>query len=363
MSNQPSDAAATAPDHRPLTAGQKFRILHTEWSDGWGGQERRIHAEMLGMRARGHTAILAARPGSELATRSLANGMQVRLLPFRGKFDLKTIYGLYRLIRDEKIDIVNTHSGIDSWVAGMAARLADVCLVRTRHLNLPLKRSWHNFVHFLPHKVVTCGQAMLENLRDNYDFPAEQLASIPTGIDFSVFRPKIGRAAARTALGLKDTTFTVLMAAVIRAVKRHEVAILAFAEFHRQAPDSLLLLAGEGPMRAQIEAQCAQLGIGHAVRFLGHREDIPDLMAASDAMILTSRSEGVPQVITQALGIGLPVVASAVGGIPELVLDGKTGLLTKPEDFHGVAAALLRLSTSAELRESLIKAEIGRAHV
>ncbi|WP_301103226.1 glycosyltransferase family 4 protein [Propionivibrio sp.] len=351
-----STFAASAP--RPLT------ILHTEWSDGWGGQERRIYSEMQGMRERGHRVLLATRPGCILANRAEDVGLPVSYFPFSGKFDLHTVLRLRRFILEAGVDIVNTHSGIDSWVGGMAARLAGVSLVRTRHLNLPLKRSWHNFVHFLPHRIVTCGQSMLENLRDNERFPAVQLTSIPTGIDFTQFRPHRERAEVRAEFVLSDagvqTPFIVLMVAVIRAVKRHEVAIDAFASFHRQHPDSLLLLAGEGPMHAQVEAMCAARGIADAVRFLGHREDIPDLMSAADALILTSRSEGVPQVVTQALGLGLPVIATAVGGVPELVINDRTGLLVPPENPTATAAALCRLYDDAPLRERLSTA--GRAH-
>ena len=343
---------------RPLT------ILHTEWSDGWGGQERRIFSEMQGMRERGYRILLATRSGCTLAQKAGEIGLPVSLFAFSGKFDLTTVMQLRRLIREQNIDIVSTHSGIDSWVGGMAARLAGVRLVRTRHLNLPLKRSWHNFVHFLPHRIVTCGQATLESLRDEQGFPPAQLASIPTGIDFRQFCPCRTREAVRAELGLSDssaqTCFIVLMAAVIRAVKRHEVAIDAFAAFHHEHPDTLLLLAGEGPMRAQVELMCAQRGVADAVRFLGHREDIPDLMAAADVLILTSRSEGVPQVVTQAMGLGLPVIATAVGGVPELVIDGKTGLLVAPEQAQRVATALCRLYDDENLREQLSMA--GREH-
>jgi glycosyltransferase involved in cell wall biosynthesis len=339
-------------------------ILHTEWSDGWGGQERRILSEMQGMHERGHRVLLATRSGCLLAKKASDIGLPVTFFAFSGKFDLLTVMRLRSLIRKQGVDIVSTHSGIDSWVGGMAARLAGVSLVRTRHLNLPLKRSWHNFVHFLPHRIVTCGQATLKNLREEQGFPAAQLTSIPTGIDFRQFTPRRTRLEVRAELGLSDTSgqsgFVVLMAAVIRAVKRHEVAIDAFASFHRKHPDSVLLLAGEGPMRAQVEAMCAARGICDAVRFLGHREDIPDLMSASDALILTSRSEGVPQVVTQALGLGLPVIATAVGGVPELVIDGQTGLLVAAEDPAATATALCRLYDEAPLRERLSIA--GRVH-
>ena len=137
----------------------KYRILHTEWSDGWGGQERRIVSEMAGMRARGHRLWLATRSRCVIAGKAREAGIDVVELPFAGKADLRTILPLARLIRREGIEIVSTHSGIDSWVGAFAARLGGARLVRTRHLNLPLHRSWHNFVHAMADRIVTCGRS------------------------------------------------------------------------------------------------------------------------------------------------------------------------------------------------------------
>lgn len=320
-----------------------FCILHTEWSDGWGGQERRIHAEMLGMQRRGHKVLLATRPSCILARQAAADGIPVEYVDFSGKFHLPSILRLKAIIDREGIQIVNTHSGIDSWVGALAARLAGAKLVRTRHLNLPLHRRWYNFVHFMAHRIVTCGQAMRSYLIEKHGFPPAQLASIPTGIDFSRFAPARTRDVMRAELGLSPSCFVVLMVAVIRGVKRHEVAIRAFAELLRHQPDAVLLLAGEGPMQVDMERLSSELGVAGKIQFLGQRSDIPDLLQAADAVLLTSRSEGVPQAITQALGLGKPVVATAVGGVPELVIDEQTGLLVPSERPDLTAQALLRL--------------------
>lgn len=332
---------------------EKFTILHTEWSDGWGGQERRIFTEMLGMRQRGHRLILAARPTCALARQAAAAGIPVEFVPFAGKFHWPSIAQLRRLIQREGVQVVNTHSGIDSWVGAFAARLAGVKLVRTRHLNLPLHRTWYNFVHFMAHRIVTCGEAMRRTLIETHGFPPEQLVSIPTGIDFSTFVPKRERAAVRAELGIAPEAFMVLMAAVIRGVKRHEVAIRAFAQFRQARPDAKLVLAGDGPMRIDMERLCAELKVTDAVLFLGHRDDVPDLMQAADALVLTSDSEGVPQAVTQALGLGVPVVATAVGGVPELVIDGQTGLLAPKERPDCVAEGLARLAADPALAARL----------
>lgn len=336
----------------------RLNILHTEWSDGWGGQEQRVFSEMCGMAARGHHLVLACRETARLRKALEDSQVQVEVLPFRGKLDMASIAPLIRIIRQRHIDIVNTHSGIDSWTGGLAARWCGVKLVRTRHLNLPLKRNWLNFVHYLPQRVVTCGEAMRQNLLQA-GFPPGQVVSIPTGIDFDRFRPDRERDAVRQDLALPDQAFVILMVGVIRGIKRHEVALRAFAQVYRKNPAAVLVLAGEGPMRVDMERLARELGIEDAVRFLGHRSDVPNLLEAADCLLLTSRSEGVPQAIAQAMGAALPVVATAVGGVPELVHDGETGLLVAAENVDGVASALLRLLGDPELAGRLGAAARG----
>lgn len=339
---------------------RQLTVLHTEWSDGWGGQERRVLSEMVGMRERGYRQLLACRSNSVIGQEAKAKGISVVNLPFAGKFDIASIRGLVRLIRAEGIDLVSTHSGIDSWVGAIAARWAGVLVVRTRHLNLPLKRNLLNFVHYLPHAVVTCGEVMRQNLVER-GFPPSDVVSIPTGIDFDSFRSPLTREQARSKFELRQDSFAVVMVGIIRGVKRHEVALRAFEQFRRTHPQARLLLAGDGPMSSDMQRLADELSLAEAISFLGHRDDVPDLLAAADCFLLSSRSEGVPQAITQALGCGLAVVATAVGGVPELVIDGRTGLLVAAESPPQMAAALGRVADDETLARALGQA--GRAHV
>lgn len=346
-----------------------MRILHTEWSDGWGGQERRILSEAQGLAARGHQLWIATRPQCRLIEEARRCGVPVLEVPIRGRFDARSIGRLARLMRELRVQVVNTHSGIDTWAGSLAARLARVpVLVRTRHLDLPLRRHWLNFVHYLPDAVISCGEHMRSHLIQS-GFPAPIVTSIPTGVDFSRFssmwmRPELHgeiRGKLRRDLDLPQDAFLVLMVGVIRGVKRHEIALRALHLLRGRIPQAHLALAGEGPMRIDMERLAAQLGIEAAVRFLGQREDVPDLMQAADALLLTSRSEGVPQAVTQAMGMGLPVVATAVGGVPELINDGDTGLLIPPEDPEAAALALARLHSEPDLAERLAGKACERA--
>lgn len=338
-----------------------MRILHTEWSDGWGGQERRIMSDLVGMAGRGHRVFLVTRPRCRIGEEARGAGIQVLHLPMRNNLDLASVARLASILRKERIEIVNTHSGVDSWIGGLAAKLAGTpVLVRTRHLHLPLKRSWLNFVHYLPDRIIACGESMRNFLVRECAFPDGTVVSIPTGIDFSRLVPGRSRAQVRADLALPRDAFVVLMVGIIRGVKRHEVALRAIAQLAARIGSPYLVLAGDGPMTETMKQLAGDLGIAERVKFLGHRSDVADLLGAADCLLLTSRSEGVPQAVTQALGAGLPVVATAVGGVPELVHDRRTGLLVAPEDVAAVADALEYLFRHPEAAEEL--AQHGREH-
>ncbi len=229
------------------------------------------------MRRRGHRPILACRPTCWLGKVAREHGIPVHELPFSGKFHIASIRALVAIIRHERVEVVSTHSGIDSWAGGIAARWAGVRLVRTRHLNLPLKRHPWNFVHYLPHAIVSCGEVIRNGLLAS-GFPDDLVTSIPTGIDFSDFRPVRERDGVRASLHIDAGTFVMLSVGVIRKVKRHDIALRAFAAFREQLPESLLLVAGDGPKLGDMQRLADELKIADSVRFLGHRDDIPDLM-------------------------------------------------------------------------------------
>lgn len=314
----------------------------------------------MGMLKRGHRVTIATGSDCWIAAEARRLGIAVEICPMRGKADLTAIRALIRFCRREKVDILHAHSGIDSWVGGIAAKFAGVPAVRTRHLFLPLKYNPINFVHYLFDRFFALGETMRTMLVKECGFPPEKVINIPTGIDFSSFSPRYTKQEIRSTLQINNAVFVVLTVAVIRGVKRHDVALKAFKILHEKIPDSLYLIAGEGPMRSDMERLASELGIQDSVRFLGHRTDVADLIEAADVMLLTSRSEAQSQALTQSIGLGLPVVATAVGGVAEVVLHEKTGLLVPPDDPDDAASALLRIAEDPTLARSL--GERGKAH-
>jgi glycosyltransferase involved in cell wall biosynthesis len=180
-------------------------------------------------------------------------------------------------------------------------------------------------------------------LIDQLHFPAAKVHVIPNGIDVERFRLEGNRQAARTALGLTPTTPTIGIVAALRPEKNHELLLRAVQTVQKRVPEAVLLIVGDGPERARLEALSAELGIARSVRFLGTRSDIPQVLSALDVFVLTSRIEANPVSILEAMATGLPVVAPNVGSISESVNEGVTGYLTEPNLVEPVASRLIEL--------------------
>ena len=355
----------TSPAVQPVAeAHETYSVIHTEWSDGWGGQEHRIVTEMAAMQARGHRLLLATRASAKIAVKARALGIPVVELPFRNRLDLGTVLALRALVKRDGYQFIHTHSSIDTWLGGIAAKLSGARFVRTRHLNIPMQSSRFNIHGHYDH-LITCGEVMRQCLIEDYGFRPEALSSIPTGVDFAGFTPSKTREQMRAELGIAADSFLVLMVGVVRGVKRYDVAIRGFAKLLAELPNARLVIAGDGPMFSDMKALCSELGIQDAVLWLGHRQDVPNLMNAADTVLLTSRSEGVPQALTQALGLGLPCVATRVGGVPEIIQHEQSGLLVPSGGFDEVAAALLRIYRNRDWALALGRRgqEFIRAHL
>ena len=160
-----------------------MKVLHTEWSDGWGGQEIRIISEMKALRKNGVELCLATRAHSTIKQKALEEGFEVFEIPFKGNFDFVSIYKLSQIIKREHIDIVNTHSGKDTWVGGIAAKLSGAKFIRTRHLSNPINPSRTNFINELADYIITTGESVKESMIKNNRINSDRIISIPTGED------------------------------------------------------------------------------------------------------------------------------------------------------------------------------------
>lgn len=335
-----------------------MKILHTEWSDGWGGQEIRILADAMVLTGMGHEVTLLVCPGGGLNRNAREQGLPVIEMRIRHAYDLGALGRLAALFRREKYDVVNTHSSVDSWVAGAAAKITGVpVLVRTRHLSVPVSKNPFNVVYRWPDAIVTTAEMIRRRMIVDNGVRPERIVSIPTGIDLGKFDPGLDPGDLGRELALAPEHRVVTMVAVLRSWKRHEIFLEAAARLIPERPELRFLVVGDGPGRNRVSNKIKDLGIEDQVVMTGYRTDIPRILALTEVCALTSESsEGVPQSVLQYQAMAKPVVACSAGGIPEVVQDGQTGLLCPINDSQAVAAALGRILDDRELA-----ARLGRA--
>jgi len=347
-----------------MSAGS-LHIVHTESSCGWGGQEIRVLTEAAGFLARGHRVELLTPPEAEIFTAARSRGIPVHPLPIERK-SLTGLAAMRRWLGAHGLaaDVCNSHSSTDSWLVALARTTLSGAppLVRTRHVSSPVSRNRTTYWLYqrASAHVVTAGEALRQQLHRDNGFALESMTSVPTGIDLARFRPAEPRAA-REALGLPQRP-TLVIVATLRNWKGHTYLLEAFASLRARLPDWQLVIVGDGPQRQNLERAVGQLGLEHAARLVGRRDDVPTWLNAAELFALPSYGEeGVPQAIMQAMACGLAVVSTPIGAIPEAVLDETTGLLVPPRDASALAQALERLMADAPLRERLAAAGLARA--
>lgn len=345
--------------HPPL-----FSLLHTEWSNGWGGQEIRILAECKAFRERGIDVIIATQPDATLLTKAREAGLTVIPVCMHKALNIGAVLQLAKIIRVNQIDIVHTHSSVDHRLAGIAARLTGRPIVRSRHLSTPIKRSPLSKALYtkLADKVITSGQFIRKAMIERNGMAPNHIVSIPAGINIDQFSLERNLPDIRINFGIKDNDFVVGIVGVLRSWKGHADLIHAAVLAKQHIPHLKLLIVGEGPQRPTIEQLIDETRSHDFVYLAGHQADPAPFMKAMDVVTLPSyANEATSQVLPQAMAMFRPVISTDIGGLPEVIIHEKTGLLVPPRSPEKLANAIIRLYETPALRSTL--ATQGRQHV
>jgi len=285
---------------------------------------------------------------------------KIIFLKRKNVYDLRVIFDLYRLIRKERYNIVHTYLFGFHYLAAIPAKIAGVPVVISSRRELATWKKWQhhlleNLGNIFTDKMVACSNAVREFSLDTENLTSDKIVTIYNGIDLKQFYPHQKNIRILEELGLDEKDKIVGMVANFSSVKDHKTLFKAIAEVKKTFPQVKCLLIGDGPLREELKVKSEELKVKSNIIFLGRRDDIPELLSIMDVFILTSLSEGFPNVVLEAMACGLPVVATNTGGIPEAVIDEKSGVLVKPRDYQAIADTVVRLLENCGITKDMGK--------
>jgi glycosyltransferase involved in cell wall biosynthesis len=325
--------------------------------------------------------LIVGRPGpdeGDMGYLATQKGIDPLIIPELGRElsplgDLRTTVKLARILRRDKPDIVETHTAKAGAVGRLAAQLVGVPLIiHVFHGHVfhgyfgPLKSEM--FVNVeralarITDRIITVSPAQRRDIADVYRIaPPERVLTVPLGLGLEPFRTAKQTCHGRFRASLRVPTEALLIGFVGRltAVKNPSLFVEAAEHVVQQFPQTRFVFVGDGELRLVLEEQIDALGLAQHVIFAGWQVDMPAVYADLDLLALTSLNEGTPVTVIEALATGIPVVATSVGGVPDVLKDQETGVLIPPGDPEGLAQAIIELLRVPEHAEALARAGQG----
>jgi len=337
--------------------------LHIDTARTWRGGQNQVLVTVLGMRSAGHRAMLVAHPGGELRERA-KEGLELLPLAPRTEMDLSAAWRLSRAIKTLKPDIVHAHDPHGVAMAALALSMSTqpkrAPLIAARRVDFRLKRNALSRWKYDQVDCFICASDAIRRMLVSDGVPDARTVTVHEGID-------LGRVAAAPRAPLHEELWLphgspiVGNVAALVAHKGQRHLVEAAALVVRQVPDARFVIAGEGELRAALEHQIKHLGLEKHVVLAGFRPDILSLHKAFDVFVMSSVTEGLGTSLLDAMACGKPVVATAAGGIPEVVSAGQTGFLVPPRDHRAMAEAIVTLLRDEGLRRRMGDAGLSLA--
>ncbi len=337
----------------------RLNVTHVLLSLDVGGLERNVvnqvrEGEKLGQRV---SVVCLERPGT-LAPRAESLGARVLCLEKRPGFRPGLIGRMRTALRELRPDVVHTHQIGPLFYTGPAARsLRTPLLVHTEHGKVdyarPRTRWLGRVAGWFVDRFYCLSDDMAEAVRARRLVRRDKVRVIQNGIDLACYQGPRDGAAVRRSLGIPDGAPVIGTVGRLHEIKRQDVLIRAFARVREARADAHLLLVGDGPLRGELADLARQLGLSACTHFAGYQEWTPPYLHAMTCFALPSRSEGMPQSVLEASVAGIPVLASRVGGLPEVIEHGRTGLLFAVGDVEALAAGLCDVLNAPALARSL----------
>jgi len=311
----------------------------------WRGGQRQSFILARELRKKGYPITFVVQPESPLHHKAAEAGLNVLPLRIKSEMHFGAVFRLALAMKREGCLLAHFHDAHAVAVGGRAAKRTDVPIrVISRRVDFPLKKN--PFSRNKYQKNVDVIIAISEGVKEvliKGGIPPAAVEVIPSGIDFSPFEEVKDKDFLRQEFGWGREDFLVGIVAALEDHKGHRYLLEATRILKDRAPNIKIVIVGKGSLEMELDQQARELHVEDLVFFLGFREDVPRLLASLNLFVLSSHMEGLGSSIMDAMASRLPVVATQVGGIPELVIHAETGLLVPPRNPEALAKAILRL--------------------
>jgi glycosyltransferase involved in cell wall biosynthesis len=338
-------------------SSEAIPVLFVLPSLGTGGSERVVYNLCLNAAPHFIPVVAAFRDGA-LRQEMQNSGIACHVLDRRGGIDISLIFKLRKIIANNGVRLVNSHHFVSLFYAFWAARTMRLPVMHTEHSKWEMEALspfWNRCYRFFLKNIQmvnAVSAAAFQHLQKEYGLGESKAAYIPNGIDMKLFRPQ-GGAGLRASMGIKETDLVIGTVGNLRPEKNQALLIRAAGLLKEWGFSSRIVVVGDGPCRAELEELAVSQGVKEEVKFLGTRTDAASLYAMFDVYSLSSRYEGMPLTVLEAMSAGVPVIGTKVLGIAEVIIHGENGLLVPDNDVAHLAAAIALLSGDQGLRKKI----------
>lgn len=332
--------------------GEKTKILHLISSSGLLGAEHvllelAVHSKSQGLNVTIGVFENSQNPNLELANCAEKFGFEVQIFPCNGRFDKKTVQMIKDYMNNAGVQILHSHNYKSNFYARRALSNSNVRWVVTNHgrrfgPKLLLYNLLDAFIVRRADKIIAVSEEIAKKMK-LAGIAKGKICLIENGVNLEMFTTNSSSQAIKESLGIKKEVLVVGAVGSLTREKGHLYLLTAVTKVAQRLPEVIFLFVGDGRERSNLERMVFKLGIEDKVIFAGMRKDIPEILSILDVFVLPSLNEGLPIALLEAQAAKVPVVATRVGAIPDVVKDGVTGILIPPEDPEAIAKSIVRV--------------------
>lgn len=337
---------------------KRKKILHLISGLEIGGTEMQLLRILPELQKYHENSVCCVRGRGPIGKQLEENGVSVHYLEFRSATDFAVIYRFYQVIREFQPDILVTYLIHADLYGRVLGRLFGIKKIVSSKRGLLLQWEWLSFFdrltkHLVTHYLVQTEKAKKEWMKKLHLFDEKRFTIIPNGIDTDQFQIDIDNRGKKSSLGLSDSSFVITSIGRLRRKKGHEYLLRAFENIFDEEKNLILLLVGDGEREDALKKQVTNYKSKSAIKFLGNRTDIPEILAITDIFALPTEGEGMSNAIIEAMAAGVPIITTDIEENRELIKDGVTGILFQKNDVRALSEKLRSLQPDPETRHRI----------